>query len=54
MQGTSIQNATNDLLTTLAGDECRWCATGTLSREEFKGDDAVVCENCDTPAVRVW
>ncbi|MFC4550066.1 MULTISPECIES: HVO_A0556 family zinc finger protein [Halorussus] len=54
MQRTSVQEMSEDLLGVLVGDECRWCATGTLAREEFKSDDAVVCENCGTPAVRVW
>lgn len=54
MQQVPSQDASESLLATLVGGDCRWCATGTLAREEFKGDAAVVCENCGTPAVRVW
>ena len=36
--------------TTCQYDEC----AGTLRRETFKGDKAVVCEDCGTPAVRMW
>jgi len=54
MQHVSASDSSTALLDGLAGDDCRWCATGTLARREFKGDAAVVCENCDTPAARVW
>ncbi|USZ67367.1 hypothetical protein NGM10_11565 [Halorussus salilacus] len=54
MQGTSRGTRTDSLLAALVGDDCNWCARGTLARGEFKGDDAVVCEECDTPAARVW
>ena len=54
MQEAALQNATEPVLAALVGDDCNWCATGTLARDEFRGDDAVVCEDCETPAVRVW
>jgi hypothetical protein len=54
MQQVSSQDASDALLAALVGDDCSWCATGTLAREEFRGDDAVVCEDCGTPAARVW
>ena len=54
MQSVSSQVDSDALLATLVGDDCAWCATGELTRESFKGDDAVVCENCGTPAARVW
>lgn len=54
MQRVPSNDVTEPLLAALAGDDCRWCGTGTLAREEFKGDDAVVCDACGTPAVRVW
>ena len=39
----------------LRGTDCQYdeCG-GTLRREAFKGDEAVVCEDCGTPAVRLW
>jgi hypothetical protein len=54
MQQVPSRSESKPLLAALVGDDCRWCATGTLAREQFKGDDAVVCGNCGTPAVRVW
>lgn len=54
MQHVSSQNASKSLLAALAGDDCGWCDAGTLARGEFKGDDAVVCDDCGTPAARVW
>ena len=54
MQQVPSQNSPEPLFAALVGDDCRWCATGTLAREAFKGDDAVVCEDCGTPAARVW
>jgi hypothetical protein len=54
MQSTAQQDTSNSLLASLVGDECSWCAAGTLAHEEFKGDEAVVCEECGTPGARVW
>ena len=54
MPETSSQNVTEDPVAALVGDDCRWCVDGALTRDEFKGDDAAVCDNCGTPAVRVW
>lgn len=27
---------------------------GQLERTSYKGDDALVCSECETPAVRTW
>lgn len=54
MQRPSSRNETEPVLAALAGDDCRWCDSGTLTRAEFKGDDAAVCDECATPAARVW
>ncbi|NHN60070.1 MULTISPECIES: HVO_A0556 family zinc finger protein [Halorussus] len=54
MQSVSSEVDPDALLAPLVGDGCAWCATGTLARDSFKGDDAVVCESCGTPAARVW
>lgn len=42
------------LVSRLADEPCAYCATGTLSRATFDADDAVVCDSCETPAVRFW
>ncbi|WP_166035434.1 HVO_A0556 family zinc finger protein [Halorussus pelagicus] len=54
MPQVTSQDASDAVLGALVGDDCSWCATGTLVREEFKGDAAVVCVECGTPAARVW
>lgn len=43
------------LVEKLSGTECQYdeCG-GRLRRSTFKGDVAVVCEDCGTPAVRLW
>lgn len=43
-----------DLYDRLADTDCRYCETGTLSVGSFKGAPAILCENCGTPAIRIW
>lgn len=38
----------------LVGRSCHFCETGTLVAAEYKGNDAVVCPDCGTPAVQFW
>ncbi|MFC4543278.1 HVO_A0556 family zinc finger protein [Halosolutus amylolyticus] len=33
---------------------CTFCDSGLLVRNQYKGNDAVVCNNCETPAMQVW
>lgn len=54
MQETSWRNATEDPVAALVGGECSWCVNGELKKDEFKGDEAAVCDDCGTPAARVW
>jgi len=54
MQQVPSQDTSESVLAALVGDECSWCEGGVLAHEEFKGDAAVVCEECGTPAARVW
>ncbi|SNZ15974.1 hypothetical protein SAMN06269185_2664 [Natronoarchaeum philippinense] len=44
------------VLQKLEGKECPWTedCTGTLERGRYKGDEALVCPDCDTPIVRIW
>ena len=42
------------LLSTLVGSGCQWCPSGRLRRDEFKGQTALVCEECGTPALRLF
>ena len=54
MQSKTQQDTSDSLLGSLVGNDCSWCTAGTLARGEFKGDDAVVCDECGTPGARVW
>ncbi|WP_198667899.1 HVO_A0556 family zinc finger protein [Saliphagus sp. LR7] len=40
------------VLAVLEGDDCTHCDSGTLTRDDYKGDDAVVCEECGVPGAR--
>lgn len=38
-----------------AGDPCGYAdCSGQLERTTYKGNDALVCDACETPALRVW
>ncbi|GAA0229600.1 HVO_A0556 family zinc finger protein [Haladaptatus pallidirubidus] len=38
----------------LEGEECQWCPDGQLERGTYKGNDAVVCDTCETPTAQLW
>ncbi|WP_343192867.1 HVO_A0556 family zinc finger protein [Haloterrigena sp. H1] len=38
----------------LMGATCDFCADGQLASGEYKGNTAMVCDTCGTPAVQVW
>lgn len=38
----------------LVGNGCPYCEDGTLTDGRFKGDFAVLCPECDTPAYRTF
>ncbi|QLG48931.1 HVO_A0556 family zinc finger protein [Natrinema halophilum] len=42
------------LLARLEDTACSFCDDGRLVREEYKGNAAVVCTNCGTPAAQIW
>jgi hypothetical protein len=43
-----------DPIAVLAGSDCGWCGATTLRRTTYKGDRAMVCEDCGTPALRLF
>ncbi|WP_158058215.1 HVO_A0556 family zinc finger protein [Halorussus halophilus] len=54
-QRAKKRRTARDALSRLADADCPLPnCEGTLSRGEFKDTDAVVCPDCETPAVRVW
>jgi hypothetical protein len=51
----AASTTTEMLFEKLDDANCQWDGCeGTLGRATFKGDDALVCQTCGTPAVRVW
>lgn len=44
----------SSLLEQLEHCSCKFCSDGALVRATFKGNDAVVCDCCGTPAVQLW
>lgn len=43
-----------DVLAFKAGEPCGYAnCEGQLERTTFQGDDALVCDCCETPAIRV-
>ncbi|EMA40228.1 HVO_A0556 family zinc finger protein [Halobiforma nitratireducens] len=43
------------VLAALEGRSCPHCdGDGTLERGEYKGNEAVLCDGCETPRVQVW
>ncbi len=52
----SIQRKGGDkreVLALVEGTECAYCQ-GTLVSAQYKGNEAVVCDDCGTPAVQIW
>ncbi|WP_338032986.1 HVO_A0556 family zinc finger protein [Haloterrigena salina] len=44
----------SDLLTRLEHRSCTFCDEGSLVRGQYKGNDAVVCDQCRTPMMQIW
>lgn len=42
------------LLERLENTGCKFCEDGVLVRQRYKGNDAVVCDNCETPTMQIW
>lgn len=53
MAGSTTRLDSATALEKLIGETCPRC-TGTLERGSFEGTVAVVCADCDTPAMRLW
>ncbi|WP_169732107.1 HVO_A0556 family zinc finger protein [Halostagnicola larsenii] len=44
----------NRLVSLLEGRECPSCADGRLERGRYKGNEAVICDTCETPRAQLW
>lgn len=43
-----------DFLDLLIDRSCFDCEDGTLERDTYKGNEAVVCDECGTPRAQSW
>ncbi|MFA9417891.1 HVO_A0556 family zinc finger protein [Natrinema sp. HArc-T2] len=42
------------VLEQLTDQTCSFCGDGLLTSGEYKGNQAILCESCDTPTVQLW
>ncbi|WP_435183697.1 HVO_A0556 family zinc finger protein [Halobellus sp. EA9] len=49
----SARRDPEQLLDRLDTTDCHYC-DGDLDAGTYKGSEAILCEDCGTPAVRVW
>lgn len=57
LDGTSGDGERSDrelLLDRLAGEECEFCDGGTLVRDTYKDNVALVCDDCGSPTAQFW
>ncbi|MGQ3414378.1 HVO_A0556 family zinc finger protein [Natrinema sp. LN54] len=54
MQLTDDAATGRSVLDALEGDACSYCEDGTLVRDRYHGNAAVVCDDCHTPGAQVW
>ena len=53
----TLRNQTDQsikLLELLEQTACSFCEGGHLVRDQYKGNEAVVCSSCGTPGAQVW
>ncbi|WP_339102621.1 HVO_A0556 family zinc finger protein [Haloterrigena salinisoli] len=43
-----------DLLAQLEHRDCTYCSDGSLVRDQYKGNTAIVCDQCGVPTVQLW
>ncbi len=54
MNATATLDRRNAVVDCLVGQSCAHCESGELVRGSFKGNVAVVCEECDAPTMRLF
>ncbi|WP_309545784.1 HVO_A0556 family zinc finger protein [Natrinema limicola] len=42
------------VLERLTDQTCAFCDDGLLTPGEYKGNQAILCKSCNTPAVQLW
>ncbi|WP_255192338.1 HVO_A0556 family zinc finger protein [Natronobeatus ordinarius] len=51
---THVQSSGRQVLSRLEGRACPLCTAGELVQTTYKGNLAVVCDDCGTPRVQFW
>jgi len=54
MQQIKERDDSHVIINRLTGQTCTFCDDGRLDSEKYKGNQAVVCEDCGTPVVQLW
>ncbi|WP_338041766.1 HVO_A0556 family zinc finger protein [Natrinema versiforme] len=54
MQLTENTASGHPLLEALEGNACSYCKGGRLVQDSYKGNEAVICDECGTPGAQVW
>jgi hypothetical protein len=50
----AIASGQDVLVETLRERDCEYCSDGTLVEGTYKDNEAVVCDECETPALQLW
>ncbi|WP_324618165.1 HVO_A0556 family zinc finger protein [Haloterrigena salifodinae] len=50
----SLEATDRELLARLEHCECTYCRDGSLVRDQYKGNTAVICDQCGVPSVQLW
>ncbi|MEY7850762.1 HVO_A0556 family zinc finger protein [Natrarchaeobius sp. A-rgal3] len=43
-----------DVTGSLEGQDCQFCAEGSVRKGTYKENDAAVCDSCGLPVAQVW
>ncbi|WP_081704340.1 MULTISPECIES: HVO_A0556 family zinc finger protein [unclassified Natrinema] len=54
MQNVETTDDRHKLVDELIGRPCSFCDDGSLMSGSYKGNRAVICEGCETPAAQLW
>lgn len=50
----AVSTGREALVENLRNRDCQYCNEGSLSKGTYKENTAIVCDNCETPALQLW
>ncbi len=50
----TTQSDGSRLVALLEGRACPSCSDGKLEKGRYKGNEAVICDSCETPRAQLW